>query len=94
MKKCSKTECCKQCRYVKFKGTMTKWPVQTPINRTTQNHEEHQDATYIQKKCVFFGSLKTCFLTAMCNLFIKRRLRNCNKRFKIEKVSNEFDQKL
>jgi len=26
MKRCSNKECCKQCRYVKFKGTMTKWP--------------------------------------------------------------------
>ena len=23
LKRCSKKECCKQCRYVKFKGTMT-----------------------------------------------------------------------
>ena len=35
---CSKKECCKQFRYVKFKGTMTKWPVQTPTHRTTQKH--------------------------------------------------------
>ena len=26
--RCSNKECCKQCRYVKFKGTMTKWPLQ------------------------------------------------------------------
>jgi len=26
-KRCSKKECCKQYRYVKFKGTITKWPV-------------------------------------------------------------------
>jgi len=24
LKRCSNKECCKQCRYVKFKGTMTK----------------------------------------------------------------------
>ena len=24
LKRCSKKECCKTCRYVKFKGTMTK----------------------------------------------------------------------
>jgi len=36
LKRCSEKECCKQCRYVKFKGTMTKWPVQKPTHRTTQ----------------------------------------------------------
>ena len=48
LKRCSKKECCKQCRmYAKFKGTMTKWPVQKPTHRTTQKHVEHQDATNI-----------------------------------------------
>jgi len=28
LKRCSNKECCKQCRYVMFKGTVTKWPVQ------------------------------------------------------------------
>jgi len=53
LKRCSTKECCKQCRYVKFEGTMTNWPAQKP----TQQHVEHQDATGIQKKnyfCVFF----------------------------------------
>jgi len=45
LKRCSKKECCKQCRHVKCKGTMTKWPVQSPTNRTTQKHVEHQDVT-------------------------------------------------
>ena len=27
----------------KFKGTMTKWPVQKPTHRTTEKHAEHQD---------------------------------------------------
>ena len=27
-------ECCKQCIYVKFKGTMAEWPVQEPTNKT------------------------------------------------------------
>ena len=26
LKRCFKKECYKQCRYVKFRGTMTKWP--------------------------------------------------------------------
>ena len=30
-KKCSRKECCKQCRSVKFMGTMTIWPVQKHI---------------------------------------------------------------
>ena len=45
LKRCSNNECCKQCRYVKFKGTMTKWPVQKLTRRTTQKHVQHHDAT-------------------------------------------------
>jgi len=37
-----KNECCKQCRYVKFKGTMTKWPIQKTTYKTTQKHVEHK----------------------------------------------------
>jgi len=40
-------KCCKQCKYVKFKGTMTKWPVQKLTHRTTQKHVQHHDATDI-----------------------------------------------
>jgi len=47
LKWCSEKECCKQCRHVQFKGTMTKWPVQKPTHRTTQNHVDHEDATDI-----------------------------------------------
>jgi len=43
LKRCSNIEC----RYVKFKGTVTKWPVQKPTHRTTHKHEEHHDATNI-----------------------------------------------
>ena len=35
LKRYSKKECCKQCRHLKFKGTRTKWPVQTQTHRTT-----------------------------------------------------------
>ena len=42
-----KKECCKQCRYVKFKGTMTKLPVQKPSHRTTQKHVENHDTADI-----------------------------------------------
>ena len=46
-KRCSNKECCKQCRYVMFKGTMTKWPVQKLTQGTTQKLLQHQDATDI-----------------------------------------------
>jgi len=49
-----KKECYKQYRYVKCKGTMTKWPVQKPTHRTTRKHVKHYDATDILKKNYFF----------------------------------------
>ena len=57
LKRCSNKECCKQCRYVMFKGTMTKWPVQKLTQRTTQILLQHHDATDIQTNYifVFFG---------------------------------------
>ena len=45
--RCSNKECCKQCRYVMFKGTMTKWPVQKLTQGTTQKLLQHHDATDI-----------------------------------------------
>ena len=33
--------------YVKFQGTMTKWPVQKPTHRTKQKRVQHHDATDI-----------------------------------------------
>jgi len=42
IKSCSKKECCKQCRHVKFKGTMTKWPVQKQTHITAQKQAESQ----------------------------------------------------
>ena len=47
LKRCCTKECCKQCRYVKFKNTMTKWPVQKLTHRTTQKHVQHYVATGI-----------------------------------------------
>jgi len=41
------TECCKQCRYVKFKGIMKKCPEQKPTHRTTPKHVESHGATDI-----------------------------------------------
>jgi len=43
--RCSNKECCKQCRYVKFRGTMTKWPVQKLTHRKTQKHVQNHDAS-------------------------------------------------
>ena len=64
LKRCSNKECCKQCRYVKFKGTMTKQPVQKLTHRTTQKHVQHHDATRatdIQTKTIFL-----CFSPKLC----------------------------
>jgi len=47
LKRCLNKECCKQCRYVMFKGTMTKWPVQKLTQGTTQKLVQHHDATDI-----------------------------------------------
>jgi len=43
LKRCSNKECCKQCRYIMFKGTMTKWPVQKLAQGATQKLLQHQD---------------------------------------------------
>jgi len=48
-----KKECCKQCRHVKFKDTMTKWPIHKQTHRTTQKHAEHEDATDILFCCIY-----------------------------------------
>ena len=48
LKRCSNKECCKQCRYVMFKGTMTKWPVQKLAQGTTQKLLQH----IIYKLCI------------------------------------------
>jgi len=44
LKRYSNKECCKQCRYAKFKGTTTKWPVQKLTHKTTQKRVQHHDA--------------------------------------------------
>jgi len=46
LKRCSNKECCK-CRYVMFKGTITKWPVQKLAQGTTQKLLQYHDATDI-----------------------------------------------
>ena len=49
LKGCLKKECCKQCRHVKFKSTMTKWPVQKYTHA-----EQHKNT---QNKIVFITEL-------------------------------------
>ena len=46
---------CKQCRHIKFMGSMKKWPVQKQTHRTTLKHVK-QYATDIQINvlCVVF----------------------------------------
>ena len=49
LKRCSNKECCKQCRYFMFKGTMTKWPVQKLAQGRTQKLLQHLDAKTFRK---------------------------------------------
>ena len=73
-----KKECYKQCRYVKCKGTMTKWPVQKPTHRTTRKHVKHYDATDILKK-------KICFV----NPYTKKFTRNTpNAKHSVDYIIN------
>ena len=73
LKRCPKKECCKQYRHVKFKGTMTKWPVQkhTHTHAHTHTHTSIQTVASIyplyshkssifQKNCVWFFSCFVC----------------------------------
>ena len=51
LKICSKKECCKQCRHVKFKGTMTKWPVQKLTHKTRRTPRRNFFLFYILLAC-------------------------------------------
>ena len=65
LKWCSKKECCKQCRHVKFKGTMTKWPVQKQTHRTAQNMQNtktHQTFRKKTKKLSLIVSLSSLYI--------------------------------
>ena len=56
LKRCSNKECCKQCRYVMFKGTMTKWPVQKLTQGTTQNfYKIMTQKTFRKTICLCFS---------------------------------------
>ena len=76
LKRCSNKECCKQCRYVMFKGTMTKWPVQKLTQGTTQKLLQHHDGRNRHLENIyflFFGffflahlSTKWAIVTGLC----------------------------
>jgi len=55
LKRCSKKECCKQRRYAKFKGTLTKWPVHkhTEQHKTRRTPTHNRQSEKNPKKCVF-----------------------------------------
>jgi len=44
--------------YVKFKGTITKWPEQKLTHRTRQKRVQHHDVTEFGQKYVFFIPLR------------------------------------
>ena len=50
-----KKECCKQCRYVKFNGTMTKWPVQATHRTTRRTPRRNESLETPPPFFVFFG---------------------------------------
>ena len=52
-------KCCKQYKQVKFKGTMTKWPVQKQTHRTAQNRQNIQTKVFL---CDFEFSINTYIL--------------------------------
>jgi len=79
LKRCSNKECCKQCGYVKFRGTMTKWPVQNLTQRTTEKHVQHHDTTehvwrnvgYMYQKHTdkdWFYIFTSCCKSAWCSI--------------------------
>jgi len=66
--------------YVKFKGTMTKWPVHKLTHRTTQKHVQHHDATDILKNYIFVFSVDL-FVTASVLVFKAQTSRTVNITF-------------
>jgi len=49
LKRCSNKECCKQCRYVMFKGTMTKWLVQILTQLNPKSCQSYQTRTVSER---------------------------------------------
>ena len=62
LKRYSNKECYKQCRYVKFKGTMTKWPVQKVTHRTIQQHDKIMTQQPLRKITIFLCFSEFSFL--------------------------------
>ena len=53
LKRCSKKEFGKQCRYVKFKGTMTNWPVQNQHIERQKTRRSPWRNRHLEKKTIF-----------------------------------------
>jgi len=81
----------KMVRHVKFRGTMTKWPVQKQTQITTQKHVEHPDATYIQKKHTIFCVFRI-FLFYI--IFIYNFLNDFSKKCLVTATVNDFHLEL
>jgi len=54
LKRCSKKECCKQCRHLKFKDTMKNWPAHKQTHRITHRTPKPNRHS---EKAFFFGFL-------------------------------------
>jgi len=78
LKRCLKKECCKQCRHVRFKGTMTIWPAHKQTHRTTQKHIDHQYAIDIDKKLFLCFSDFSFFLLFCIYNFLNFSSNTCS----------------
>jgi len=66
LKRCSKKECCKQCRHVTFKGTMTTRPGQKQTHRTAQNTWTPRRNRYVEDENYLCVSTLTVLTIIMC----------------------------
>jgi len=72
LKRCSKKECCKQCRHAKFKGTMTKNTQNNTKTPRTPKRNRHSDKT---RFCVIFGFLN--YFLFICKFLNKPKCKMC-----------------
>ena len=66
LKRCSKKECCKQCRYVMFKGTMTK----THIHAVYTKHSFFSLCLHAEEELTFFRISFLTYLRSTAKLLI------------------------
>ena len=76
LKRCSKKKCCKQCRYDKFKGTITKWPVQKITHSDTKTRTTSWRNRHLEKTIFLYTKRYQRTLTYMGlkYIFILRKL--------------------